>query len=123
MCHFPLIIINQKQAQGKSSARKFSGAFATSCPDQLASKYELFRVYPACQTADKHRLRPTHLCSEHHGGADSKIRVIEQHKYLIDLRVGDEPGVDGLLPNLLEVGTEQVCAGRPALPHGQIADW
>ncbi len=74
-------------------------------------------VYSAGRTIGRRRLGPTPPCSEHHGCADSKIRVIEQHEYLIDLLVGDEPGVDGLLPNLLEVGTKQACAGRPALPY------
>src|SRR5260370_5979702 len=58
---------------------------------------------------------------EHHGCADGKVGVIEQREHVRDLLVRDESSSDGLLPNLLEVGTDQVCAGGPALPQGQRA--
>jgi hypothetical protein len=39
-------------------------------------------------------------------------------KRLVDLLVGDEPGADRLLSDLLEVGLKQACAGSSALPYG-----
>src|SRR5262249_26976099 len=72
-------------------------------------------------SAGRRRLGSTPPCSEHHGCADGKLGVIKQREDLRDLLIRDESGVDGLLSNLLEVGTHQVCAGRPSLPQGQLA--
>src|SRR6266705_6705160 len=67
------------------------------------------------------RLGPTPPGREHQGGADGKLRVIQQGEHLCDLLVRDEPGALGLLSNLLEIRPSQARTWRSPLPDGHVA--
>jgi hypothetical protein len=58
------------------------------------------------------RLGSATLSGEQHGGADGKVGVIEQRECLGHLLVRDDPGLDGLLPNLREVGPSRRAPGE-----------
>src|SRR5215467_11934081 len=83
--------------------------------------YMLAWTTKTVQDSSMCRSGPAPPSGEHHMSAGGKLRIIEQSKCLVDLLVGDEPGADRLLSNLLEVGLNQACTGSSALPYSQVA--
>src|SRR5579859_403649 len=66
-------------------------------------------------------LGTTTPCGEQDGGAEGEIRVIEEGEYLRYLLVRDQPGVHGLLSDLLKARASQARTWRSSFPDGHIA--